>query len=126
MTSVAKTKTAENAEKRPGQFSLAWRRFSRNKAAVVSLCIIFLIILAAIFADYLTPYAFDAQNPLERMQYPSLAHPLGTDDFGPRPSDPHSARRAGLSAGGRHDGLDFYRSISDLGLHGRLLWRRGG
>lgn len=82
MTSVAKTKTAENAEKRPGQFSLAWRRFSRNKAAVVSLCIIFLIILAAIFADYLTPYAFDAQNPLERMQYPSLAHPLGTDDFG--------------------------------------------
>ncbi len=82
MTSVAKTKTAENAEKRPGQFRLAWRRFSRNKAAVVSLCIIFLIILAAIFADYLTPYAFDAQNPLERLQYPSLAHPLGTDDFG--------------------------------------------
>ena len=82
MTSVAKTKTAENVEKRPGQFRLAWRRFSRNKAAVVSLCIILLIILAAIFADYLTPYAYDAQNPLERLQYPSLAHPLGTDDFG--------------------------------------------
>lgn len=82
MMGRTKTKQMETAEKRPGQFSLAWRRFRRNKAAVISLCVIILIILAAIFADHITPYEFDAQNPLERMQYPSAAHILGTDDFG--------------------------------------------
>lgn len=82
MMSTAKAARAEKTEKRPGQLSLAWKRFCRNKAAVVSLCIVLLIVLCAVFADYLTPYAFDAQNPLERMQYPSAAHWMGTDDFG--------------------------------------------
>ena len=82
MTSAAKAKQRQLTEKRPGQLALAWRRFCRNKAAVVSLCIVILIVLAAIFADYITPYDFDAQNPLERLQLPSLAHLLGTDDFG--------------------------------------------
>ena len=82
MTTIANTTKDQPATKRPGLFRLACRRFCRNKAAVVSLCIIVLIILSAIFADYLTPYDFDAQNPLERLQYPSIAHPMGTDDFG--------------------------------------------
>lgn len=75
-------KELQKAEKRPGQLRLAWRRFCRNKAAVFSLCIVILIILCAIFSDYLTPYDFDAQSPLERMQGPSMAHLMGTDDFG--------------------------------------------
>lgn len=83
MTSVkAKPVKADTLEKRPSQLALAWKRFCRNKAAVVSLCVVILVVLAAILADHITPYTFDAQNPLERLQYPSVAHPLGTDDFG--------------------------------------------
>lgn len=82
MTNIAPSEKAATAEKRPGQIKLAWRRFRRNKAAVVSLCVVLLIVLCAIFADQLTPYDFDAQNPAERLQMPSLAHLMGTDNFG--------------------------------------------
>lgn len=73
---------ADAAKKRPGQFALAWKRFCRNKAAVVSLIIVLIIVLAAIFADFITPYDYDTQNLMEIKQYPSLKHLMGTDNFG--------------------------------------------
>lgn len=65
-----------------GKFSLMVKRFTRNKAAVVALVFIILLILIAIFADVLTPYDYDAQNLTEKLQNPSAAHWFGTDDFG--------------------------------------------
>lgn len=41
-----------------------------------------LVILAAIFAPLLTPYAYDVQALKEAYQPPSAAHWLGTDEFG--------------------------------------------
>ena len=66
----------------PSQFILMVRRFARNRMAVVALFFLVLLVLAAIFCDHLTPYAFDAQNLLEMNQTPSSAHPFGTDNFG--------------------------------------------
>lgn len=74
---------AENKKKpKNGAFYLMVRRFCRNKAAVVCFFIILLLIFGAIFADVLTPYDYDAQVLADRMQLPSSAHIMGTDNFG--------------------------------------------
>lgn len=40
------------------------------------------VVLAAVFAPLLTPYAYDAQVLKEAFQPPSASHLLGTDEFG--------------------------------------------
>jgi peptide/nickel transport system permease protein len=60
----------------------AWRRFRANRAALVGLAFIILVILVAVFADYLSPY-----DPLEivsgmRGVGPSREHPFGWDHVG--------------------------------------------
>ncbi|MCD7749721.1 MAG: ABC transporter permease [Oscillospiraceae bacterium] len=41
-----------------------------------------LLIFGAIFADHLTPYAYDKQDLAGAFQYPSWQHLLGTDQYG--------------------------------------------
>ncbi|MGI5971133.1 MAG: ABC transporter permease [Oscillospiraceae bacterium] len=72
----------EGDGKRRSQAYLRLRRFTRNKAAVVSLFFILLLIFCAIFADRLTPYDYAKQSLVDRLQYPSSEHLMGTDDFG--------------------------------------------
>jgi peptide/nickel transport system permease protein len=62
--------------------SNAWRKLKKNKWAMVSLVIIVLLLLTAIFAPYLTPYDYAAQNYDNVLKTPSAAHPFGTDNFG--------------------------------------------
>ena len=64
------------------QFKENLRRFLKNKAAVVGLIIISLLVFGAVFADLITPYSFDKQDLAARFQLPSFAHLLGTDEFG--------------------------------------------
>jgi len=59
-----------------------WRRLCRNKLAVISMVLITLIVLSAIFAEYLTPYDFGRQDANSILQFPSWQHPFGTDNFG--------------------------------------------
>lgn len=54
----------------------------RNKLAIVSLAVIMLFLLAAVFAPLLTPYGFAEMDPMSRLQGPSAQHLLGTDDGG--------------------------------------------
>lgn len=64
-------------------FSEFWRRFRKNKTAVIGLIIMAFIIGIAIFADLIVPYSkCIEQVGEERLQGPSLAHPFGTDEFG--------------------------------------------
>ncbi|NBI28525.1 oligopeptide ABC transporter permease [Chengkuizengella marina] len=58
------------------------RKFFKNKLAVIGAIILCLIILASIFAPWLTPYTFEEQNLLNKLQPPSEEHLLGTDKFG--------------------------------------------
>lgn len=48
----------------------------------VGSAIVALVLLAALFAPILTPYAFDTVMAGAKLDTPSLAHPLGTDQLG--------------------------------------------
>ncbi len=56
--------------------------FKRNKLALVSLLFILLVIVAAIFAPYISPYNPDKINVNVILQPPSFTHWLGTDQLG--------------------------------------------
>ena len=59
------------------------RKFSRNKAAVFGFVIAMILILTAVFADLICSYdKVTTQNVIERLQGPSMAHWLGTDQLG--------------------------------------------
>lgn len=67
----------------------AWYRLRKNKLALVSLFWIGLVVFCALSADLWVPRLFgdpSAINSVTAMQTkleaPSLAHPMGTDDFG--------------------------------------------
>ena len=57
-------------------------RFCRNKTAVVSLAILLLIVLVAIFAPMLAPYDPAKSSLRAVLKPPSAAYLLGTDDLG--------------------------------------------
>lgn len=57
-------------------------QFARNKAALVGIILIFLLILMAILAPVLAPYNYTAIDPIHANQGPSAAHIFGTDSFG--------------------------------------------
>ncbi|QUM79434.1 MULTISPECIES: oligopeptide ABC transporter permease OppC [unclassified Moritella] len=57
-------------------------RFMRNKAAMISLCILFLITLSVIFVPMLSQYAFDDTDWYALHQAPSAEHWFGTDSLG--------------------------------------------
>lgn len=60
-----------------------WRRFRRNRLALIGLAFIGLVILCAIFAPLIAPYGF-AERPLPRVYRapPSGDHWFGTDAIG--------------------------------------------
>ncbi len=60
----------------------AWRRLMRNKLAMGGLVIIGLLLLVAVFADFLAPYDPTRLFPGTSYAPPSAAHWLGTDDVG--------------------------------------------
>ena len=59
-----------------------WRRFSRNKLAVVGLFIAGLMFFTGILAPWLAPYSYREQDLDAVEQMPSWKHPLGTDELG--------------------------------------------
>ena len=69
--------------KRNSQLPEIWRRYKKNKAAMVGLVILIFIILIAVFADVIVPYEkCIEQVGSESLQGPSADHWFGTDDLG--------------------------------------------
>ncbi|WP_245450087.1 nickel transporter permease [Chelatococcus asaccharovorans] len=64
------------------QLYQGWRRFTIHPLGLLGLGIILLLIATAIAAPWLTPYDPAAQDMMGRLQPPSAAHWLGTDEFG--------------------------------------------
>ena len=58
-----------------------WHRLRKNKGAMLGLAIMIAIILIAIGSNIFLDYDTDVigQNVAERLQHPSLKHPMGTD-----------------------------------------------
>lgn len=86
MTAVPKDRQSqtvpEGSLKKRSQLLEIWDRLKTNKLAMVGMAIVLLLIVCAIFADWIAPYDINMQNPTQRLLYPSLAHPLGTDNYG--------------------------------------------
>ena len=59
-----------------------WRRFLRQKVALVALAFLVLLIGAAILAPWIAPYDPSAPDYLNVLQGPGAAHWAGTDTYG--------------------------------------------
>jgi peptide/nickel transport system permease protein len=61
---------------------LFWKRFKKNKLALVGGVIVLFLFLIAFLAPFISPYNPDEIDRKEILEPPSLEHPLGTDDLG--------------------------------------------
>ncbi len=64
------------------QFWLQWRRLRANGSALFGLCVIVILLLAALFAPLLATHDIFEQNLAARLLAPSTEHWLGTDELG--------------------------------------------
>jgi peptide/nickel transport system permease protein len=65
-----------------GHWGQAWRRLRRDRAALAGGVVIVALILCAIFAPWIAPYDYTAQNMANRYAPPGGANLLGTDALG--------------------------------------------
>ena len=63
-------------------WSDAWRRFRRNKVAMVSAIVLILIAVLAIVVPMVSSYTYDKTDLMAVNQGPSGEHLFGTDDLG--------------------------------------------
>jgi len=68
--------------KKRRQLPEVWRRFKKNKRAVVGGILVIFILLAGVFAPVLTPYEPNTQDLMITNQGPSWEHLCGTDNYG--------------------------------------------
>ncbi len=69
-------------ERAEGTAERTWHRFRRHRMAMVGMILIVLIVGLVAFAPWVTPYQPNEQEIRNRLQPPSVAHPLGTDELG--------------------------------------------
>lgn len=77
-----KNRTELGHIKKRSQFQETWKRLVKNRLAMIGLIILALLVLVAIFADVIAPYPYDKQDYAAVLQSPSLAHLMGTDEYG--------------------------------------------
>lgn len=83
--SLSADATAQAAARAAPRFSPAadaWRRFRRHRLAVVSLGVLVTLILAILLGPLVWRVPINEIDFAAKLQGPSLAHPLGTDDLG--------------------------------------------
>lgn len=72
----------DSGRKRSGPWRDAWKRLSRNKSAMVSLAVIFLMLILVLFPQFIAPEHYDNQDYGRAFMSPCKEFPLGTDQFG--------------------------------------------
>ena len=80
MAAIAITDLPRAKEASPAQ--RAWRRLARRKGAMVGLALLFLFILLAVCAPWISPYDPLATSWSAVRKAPSMQHWFGTDDIG--------------------------------------------
>lgn len=80
---LAKTKDLKlEIPKAKGFWSNVFKRFSKNKLALVSLSIIIILTLMCIFVPMLSSISYDKTNWSEILETPNTKHLFGTDNLG--------------------------------------------
>lgn len=76
--------TADKIRRRYRQLgrSRGLKQFAENKLNLIGVAFISLVVFAAVFAPELAPYGPAEQDLFNRLQSPSLDHPMGTDQLG--------------------------------------------
>jgi peptide/nickel transport system permease protein len=82
MSDAAATLDGRGAARGGSLARQALRRLWRSRLAVTGAALLFLVLVAALFADLLAPYDPLSMTVAERMRPPSLRHLMGTDNFG--------------------------------------------
>ncbi|TAJ94678.1 MAG: ABC transporter permease [Gammaproteobacteria bacterium] len=72
----------DNARSSPSLWKDAWRRLSRNRLAMLGLCVLTVMVSLALLTPWIAPYSYSAQDLDLGATPPSGAHWLGTDAFG--------------------------------------------
>ena len=77
-------KSEKTAVKRNSPAYEIWKRFKKNKAAMLGLAIFSVMVILAVFADVICDYDTQviAQNVANRLKPPSATHWFGTDAYG--------------------------------------------
>ncbi|MGV9478761.1 dipeptide ABC transporter ATP-binding protein [Gordonia aichiensis] len=65
-----------------GNTDSAWRLLLRNKASVVGIVVILVMVVLAIFGSFIAPYGANDIDVPNALQAPGLSHLFGTDDLG--------------------------------------------
>ena len=60
----------------------AKRSFLKNRLAIIGLVVVGIFIVMAVFANILAPFSYYHSDLAANLQFPSLAHPFGTDPIG--------------------------------------------
>lgn len=81
MAKKEKIPAASEELRKHSQAGDVWRRFRRNKLAVIGMCIAIFLVLVAVFADFIAPYD-PAKYSADRFATPGLEHLFGTDNMG--------------------------------------------
>lgn len=82
-TPFDKVLTMEELLKKEQRANSLWKKFCRNKSAVIGLIIVGMLILAALTAPILAPYDPEELDLRNKLALPfSAGHLLGTDEFG--------------------------------------------
>ena len=68
--------------KKQSQARDAMRRLMKSKLAVISMVVVLLLVLVAVFAEKIAPYAYDQIDFRSTFQFPSAEHWCGTDEYG--------------------------------------------
>ena len=74
----------QQSAKRPWTraFGVLWRFVRRKPLGAIGGTIVVILVITAIFADVIAPYAYDVGSGTDRLQGPSAKHWLGTDNLG--------------------------------------------
>lgn len=75
-------KKEKELKKPTSQFQDVWKRFRRNKMALLGGIVVIGLILVAIFAPYIATHNYSSQNLTNRLSAPSSEHFFGTDGYG--------------------------------------------
>ena len=79
---VTKDTAPVAAAKKKSQAQEVWRRFKKNRLALIGLILLIVMILLVAFSGIIAPYGYDEQDYYSVFAEPSLQHLCGTDNLG--------------------------------------------